>query len=86
MLEFHRPTPDEPYSGYGLGVGEFLSEMVGGELAWGHGGNDFGWTAVMVYFPRLGIHIAVLLNDNNLETLFFVIEGFIGVARTKSGG
>jgi D-alanyl-D-alanine carboxypeptidase len=81
MLEFHRPTPDEPYSGYGLGAGEFPRELFEGEQAWGHAGRDYGWTAVMVYFPRLETSIAVLINDNNMDCLFYVGRGLLKVIK-----
>jgi D-alanyl-D-alanine carboxypeptidase len=84
MVAFYRPTPDEPFSGYGLGLGEFPPEMVSGETAWGHPGRDFGWTAVMVYFPRLEAHMAVLTNDNNMDCFFDVVKGLLNVIQANS--
>ena len=83
MVAFYRPTPDEPWSGYGLGIGEFPPEMVSGETAWGHAGRDFGWTAVMLYFPRLQVHMAVLMNDNNMDCFFSVIDGLLKVIQAN---
>jgi D-alanyl-D-alanine carboxypeptidase len=85
MIDFHRPTPDEPFSGYGLGVGELPAEMVSGETAWGHPGRDFGWTAAMLYFPRLRVHMAVALNDNNLDCLFATVDGLLNVIQANGG-
>lgn len=72
MLDFHRPTPREPYSGYGLGVWEWKRELLGGVQAWGHGGWGFGWIAALIYFPENTVSIAILMNDNNEKCMISI--------------
>jgi D-alanyl-D-alanine carboxypeptidase len=72
MLDFHRPTPGEPCSGYGLGVWEWKSELLDGVQAWGHGGWGFGWIAALIYFPENKISMAILMNDNNERCLISI--------------
>jgi D-alanyl-D-alanine carboxypeptidase len=72
MLDFHRPTPGEPCSGYGLGVWEWKNELLNGVQAWGHGGWGFGWIAALIYFPENKISMAILMNDNNERCLISI--------------
>ena len=72
MLDFYRPTPGEPCSGYGLGVWEWKSELLGGARAWGHGGWGFGWIAALAYFPEYQVSMAILMNDNNERCLISI--------------
>jgi hypothetical protein len=66
MLAFRRPAPGEPYSGFGLGTGEF---RIGGTSLWGHLGWHYGYTTAMFYAPGRGTSIAVLINDNNMPAI-----------------
>lgn len=66
MLTFRRPAPGEPYSGFGLGTGEF---RIGGTPLWGHLGWGYGYTTAMFYVPDGRTSIAVLINDNNMACI-----------------
>ena len=48
-------------NGYGLGTMRYI---VNGLTCYGHGGNLFGYTAVMIYDPRDSIAIAVMMNKD----------------------
>jgi len=66
LTAFRRPAPGEPYSGFGLGTGEF---RLGGTSLWGHLGWQYGYTTAMFYAPGSGASIAVLVNDNNMAAI-----------------
>ena len=72
MIDFQRPTPGEPCSGYGLGLWEWKRELLGGAQAWGHGGWGFGWLAALIYFPENGVSLAILMNDNNEKCMISI--------------
>jgi len=46
-------------NGYGLGT---MRYNVGGKICWGHAGNSFGHSAVMMYYPQDSICIALMMN------------------------
>ena len=48
-------------NGYGLGTMRYI---VNGLTCYGHGGNLFGYTAVMIYDPRDSIAIAIMMNKD----------------------
>ena len=76
MLDFHRPTPGEPFlSGYGLGACELRSEFFGGTRVWGHLGLQPGFMTAMLYFPDYSASMAVLINDNNESTITRIAVG-----------
>ncbi len=78
MIDFHRPTPDEPpYTGYGLGLGEIA--VKGFIQAYGHLGYHYGYISGMLYLPRLDTAVVVLTNENNLPYQYGVAFGLIGV-------
>ena len=52
-------SPDEGWTGYGLGVMRF---DVGGVTYWGHLGGTAGFTAYMLYQPETGIAISGAIN------------------------
>jgi hypothetical protein len=70
MLAFRRPAPTSPgeplATGYGLGTQEF---KLGGLLAWGHLGWQYGYTASMLYLPKRSASIAITINDNNMALI-----------------
>lgn len=50
-----------PVTGYGLGVFRYTLE---GKTLYGHGGNVFGYSTSLLYYPEKGITIAVMVNGN----------------------
>jgi D-alanyl-D-alanine carboxypeptidase len=61
MLDFHRPTPGEDWlDGYGLGT---ATGDLGGIRWQGHGGKDYGISAVMAHFPEQNAVLVVLCNE-----------------------
>jgi D-alanyl-D-alanine carboxypeptidase len=63
MLTFHRPTPVEPCTGYGLGTEEI---KYGGIEVWGHLGNHYGSLTAMLYVPEHSASISLIINENNV--------------------
>ena len=60
MLTF-RPANISGANGYGLGTMRYI---VDGITCYGHGGNIFGYTSVMIYDPRDSIAIAIMTNKD----------------------
>ncbi|MEO8664381.1 MAG: serine hydrolase [Ignavibacteria bacterium] len=58
MLTF-RPANISGANGYGLGTMRYI---VSGRTCYGHGGNTFGYTTVMIYDPVDHISIAIMMN------------------------
>lgn len=58
MLTF-RPASISGANGYGLGT---MRYPVSGRFCYGHGGNTFGYTTVMIYDPIDKISIAIMMN------------------------
>lgn len=46
-------------NGYGLGT---MRYNVGGKICWGHAGNSFGHSCVMMYYPQDSVCISVMMN------------------------
>ncbi|MFC1633919.1 serine hydrolase domain-containing protein [Planctomycetota bacterium] len=63
MLTFHRPTPGEPYTGYGLGT---IEMKYGGIEMWGHLGWQYGYLTAMLYDPEHSASISLLINEINV--------------------
>lgn len=82
MLDF-RPVDDpaEPVAAeYGLGVGVFHLPNLARLQHYGHGGNGFGYVAMMIYLPRHQASVVLLVNDD--QTMNAVAEPFLkAVAR-----
>ena len=77
MLDF-RPVDDpaEPMAAeYGLGVGVFHLPTLENLEHYGHGGNGFGYIAMMLYLPRHQASVVVLVNDR--VTMDAVAEPFL---------
>ena len=82
MIDFHRPTPGEPFmSGYGLGTAEINAEFLGGERVWGHLGWQPGYMTAMLYFPDHAVSLAVLINDNNEACISSIVVGLWSIVR-----
>lgn len=60
MLTF-RPANISGANGYGLGT---MRYPISGRSGYGHGGNTFGYTSVMIYDPVEKISIAVMMNKD----------------------
>jgi D-alanyl-D-alanine carboxypeptidase len=78
MLDF-RPVhdPAEPIAAeYGLGVGVFHLPNLDGLEHYGHGGNGFGYIALMLYMPRHQASVVLLTNDGGV-TMNAVAEPFL---------
>jgi D-alanyl-D-alanine carboxypeptidase len=84
MLDFVRITDygNEPpiFSGYGLGVVEWVPEMLNGHYGYGHSGSIPGYRAFMAYLPESGLTIVVLSNTNKEEELGALINALLEVA------
>lgn len=64
MLDFHRPTPDEPpITGYGLGTEEIAIKNI--FQSYGHLGYHYGNMSAMLYLPKFRTSMVVLTNENN---------------------
>ncbi len=50
-------------NGYGLGVKRYV---FSGRTCWGHGGNIFGYSSVMMYYPQDSI-VMVLMTNRDIE-------------------
>jgi D-alanyl-D-alanine carboxypeptidase len=77
MLDF-RPVDDpaEPMAAeYGLGVGVFRLPNLDRLQHYGHGGNGFGYIAMMLYLPRHQASVVLLVNDG--ATIAAVAEPFL---------
>ena len=77
MLDF-RPVDDpaEPMAAeYGLGVGVFHLPNLDHLEHYGHGGNGFGYIAMMLYLPRHQASVVLLVNDR--VTMDAVAEPFL---------
>jgi len=84
MLAFHRPKDygNEPpiFAGYGLGVLEWIPQILRGEQGYGHSGSIPGYRAFLAHLPDRGITIAVLSNCDKEEELAMVIDQLLAVA------
>jgi len=65
MLDFI-PLSDQhpPVVGYGMGA---LRAIIADREYWGHGGNIFGYTTMMLYDPRERVSIAILINQDFVD-------------------
>jgi D-alanyl-D-alanine carboxypeptidase len=83
MLTFIRPEDygNEPpiFSGYGLGVVEWIPEVLHGEYGYGHSGSIPGYRAFMAHLPKHNVTIVVLSNSDKEEELAAVIDALLAV-------
>jgi len=78
MLDFHRPTPDEPpLTGYGLGTAEI--GVKGLLQSYGHLGYHYGSMCAMLYLPKIRTSVVVLTNENNHPFQYGVGFGLLAV-------
>jgi len=76
MLDFHRPTPDEPpLTGYGLGTAEIA--VKGLLQAYGHLGYHYGSMSAMLCLPKIKTSVVVLTNENNHPFQYSVAIGLV---------
>jgi hypothetical protein len=61
---------------YGLGVGVFNLPNLAGLEHYGHGGNGFGYVAMMLYLPRSQACVVLLTNDGG-ATMSAAAEPFL---------
>ncbi len=84
MLTFVRPGDygNEPpiFSGYGLGVLEWIPEILHGERGYGHSGSIPGYRAFLAHLPERNLTIAVLSNSDKEQELAAVIDAVLAVA------
>ena len=83
MLTFVHPDDfgNEPpiFSGYGLGVVEWIPQMIHGEYGYGHSGSIPGYRAFLAHLPEYDLTIAVLSNSDKEEELGAVIDALLTV-------
>jgi D-alanyl-D-alanine carboxypeptidase len=88
MLTFVRPEDygDEPpiFSGYGLGVMEWIPEILHGEYGYGHPGSIPGYRAVLAHLPEHDLTIAVLINCDKQQALGEIIDALLAVVLDKT--
>lgn len=76
MLDFHRPTPDEPpLTGYGLGTAEIA--VKGLLQAYGHLGYHYGSMSAMLCLPKIKTSVVVLTNEDNHPFQYSVAIGLV---------
>jgi len=73
------PYPHNPALGYGFGI-LTIPDFVPGVLAYGHDGTVPGYKGRWVYLPDHGVHIVVLLNEDNYECLTAITIALARVA------
>jgi D-alanyl-D-alanine carboxypeptidase len=84
MLTFVRPDDygNEPpiFAGYGLGVLEWIPQILHGEIGYGHSGSIPGYRAFLAHLPGPNLTIAVLSNSDKEEELAAAIDALLEVA------
>lgn len=89
MLSFVRPEDygNEPpiFSGYGLGVVEWIPQLLHGEYGYGHSGSIPGYRAFMAHLPEYDLTIAVLSNSDKEQELGDVINALLEVVLENDG-
>ena len=84
MLTFVRPDDygNEPpiFAGYGLGVLEWIPQILRGETGYGHSGSIPGYRAFLAHLPGPNLTIAVLSNSDKEEELAAAIDALLAVA------
>jgi D-alanyl-D-alanine carboxypeptidase len=83
MLTFIQPEDygNEPpiFSGYGLGVVEWIPQLLHGEYGYGHSGSIPGYRAFLAHLPDHNITMAVLSNSDKEEELAAIVDGLLAV-------
>lgn len=81
MLTFHSPCTGEEdlCAGYGLGVTKFQPALVNDLVAWGHGGDGFGYASICLYLPDYGVSIGIMENIEGTEAMPSVLSSFLSI-------
>lgn len=83
MLTFVRIEDygNEPpiFSGYGLGVLEWIPQILHGETGYGHSGSIPGYRAFLAHLPGQELTIVVLSNSDKEEELAAIIDALLAV-------
>ncbi|MFC2123423.1 serine hydrolase domain-containing protein [Bacteroidota bacterium] len=81
MLAFHSPCTGEEFlsAGYGLGVSLFQPELVNNMVAWGHGGDGFGYSSVCIYLADYGVSIGIMDNTDGGQAMPSILSGFLSI-------
>lgn len=83
MLTVHRPKDygNEPpiFAGYGLGVLEWIPQILHGELGYGHSGSIPGYRAFLAHLPGQDLTMVVLSNCDKEEELAVMIDELLAV-------
>ena len=89
MLTFVHPDDygNEPpiFSGYGLGVLEYIPEILQGEYGYGHIGSIPGYRALLAHLPEPGLTMVMMSNSDKEEELVAVIAALLDVVQEESG-
>jgi D-alanyl-D-alanine carboxypeptidase len=89
MLTFIHPNDygNEPpiFSGYGLGVVEWIPELLHGEYGYGHSGSIPGYRAFLAHLPEDDLTIVVLGNSDKEEELGAVVDALLTVVQDELG-
>jgi D-alanyl-D-alanine carboxypeptidase len=84
MLTFHHPKDygNEPpiFAGYGLGVLEWVPQILRGEQGYGHSGSIPGYRAFLAHLPDRGITLVILSNCDKEQELAMIIDEVLAVA------
>jgi D-alanyl-D-alanine carboxypeptidase len=84
MLAFHRPKDygNEPpiFAGYGLGVLEWVPQILHGEQGYGHSGSIPEYRAFLAHQPDRELTLVVLSNSDKEEELAMMIDEVLAVA------
>lgn len=87
MLTFINPDDygNEPpiFSGYGLGVVEWIPEILQGEYGYGHSGSIPGYRAFLAYLPEHELTIVLLSNSDKEEELAAVLSALLAVVQNS---
>jgi len=73
------PYVHNPALGYGFGI-LILPDFVMGVRGFGHDGTVMGYKARWVHLPDQGVHIAVLLNEDDYDCLTAITNALANVA------
>jgi D-alanyl-D-alanine carboxypeptidase len=88
MLTFVRPDDygNEPpiFAGYGLGVLEWIPQILRGETGYGHSGSIPGYRAFLAHLPGPNLTITLLSNSDKEEELAAAIDALLAVALAPS--
>jgi D-alanyl-D-alanine carboxypeptidase len=81
MLAFHSPCTGEEFvsAGYGLGVTSFQPGIINNLVAWGHGGDGFGYASVCIYLADYGVSIGIMDNTDDGQAMPSILSSFLKI-------